>query len=157
MKRTIDPLSALFSAEVMTQVEQMSMPYLGYLLLREKLAHRLLGESEAAILYWTGKELGNQLIVDSAEQLELIFIRLGLGRLDLLAHSEGQLRFRLSHTAYALLPLERLSRMLSWETGLLAGAVAAWAGRPAQAVLELQQGTDKKPVALISVRLDPVE
>lgn len=155
MKRTTDPLSALLPAEVVSHVEQMNMPYLGYLLLRERVTQRLLGESEAPILYWTGKELGSQLIVHSLKQLELIFIRLGLGRLDLLEQDNGLINFRLTHTAFALIPLARLSRMLSWEAGLLAGAVGAWSGHPAQATVELHQETDNKPTALIRVRLAP--
>ncbi|UFJ39119.1 YslB family protein [Brevibacillus humidisoli] len=157
MKRTIDPLSELLSPDAIRPIEQMSMPYLGYYLLRETLTRRLLGESEAPILYWTGKELGDQIVIDSAEDLVMTFIRLGLGKLEVLEQHQQLVRFGLQHSSYALIPVERLTQMLSLEAGLLAGAIGAWRDQPAQAGLEIHQRSGKKPEALITVRLQPME
>ncbi|MBO8164501.1 MAG: DUF2507 domain-containing protein [Brevibacillus sp.] len=157
MNRTGDPLAPLLSSATISHIEQMNMPYLGYHLLRETLSIRLLGESEAPILYWTGKDLGRQMAVGSAADLVMTFIRLGLGRLEIMEQTDSHLRFRLSHSAYDYIPPDRLVRTLSLEAGLLAGAVGAWQTRRAEATLGIRNGKEKRLEAVITVQLDKAE
>ncbi|RNB86096.1 DUF2507 domain-containing protein [Brevibacillus panacihumi] len=138
MKET-DQLSALLPTASIAYAERMNMPYLGYHLLRETLTQTLLGESESPILYWIGKNMGRKIPIQSANGIILPFIRLGLGQLDLLKESEQHLHYSLSHTIYPYMSQERLSRALSLECGVIAGAIEAWRGQEALVQMELGQ------------------
>ncbi|MGG3886407.1 DUF2507 domain-containing protein [Brevibacillus panacihumi] len=138
MKET-DQLSALLPTASIAYAERMNMPYLGYHLLRETLTQTLLGESESPILYWVGKNMGRKIPIQSANGIILPFIRLGLGQLDLLKESEQHLHYSLSHTIYPYMSQERLSRTLSLECGVIAGAIEEWRGKETLVQMELGQ------------------
>jgi hypothetical protein len=146
-----EQLAALLSPEVIAYAERMNMPYLGYHVLRETITSKLLGESEAAILYWLGKDLGRAIPIQSASGLVLPFIRLGLGKLDVLEEAEQRYRFRLAHTIYAYMSAERKSRALSLECGVIAGAIGRWREREAYARMELEE----KGSVIVDVSVNP--
>jgi hypothetical protein len=150
MKQT-DQLAALLSPDAIAYAERMNMPYLGYHVFRETITSKLLGESEAAILYWMGKDLGRVIPIQSASGLVLPFIRLGLGKLDVLEEAERKYRFRLAHTIYPYMSAERKSSALSLECGVIAGAIERWRERDAYAQMELEE----KGSVIVSVLLDP--
>ncbi|GAA4704779.1 DUF2507 domain-containing protein [Brevibacillus fulvus] len=141
MKKVDDHLSQLFPAQLITYAERINMPYLGYHLLRHYLFEKVLGESESPMLYWLGKDLSKQLTLDTTDSLSLLFIRLGLGNLTLLKRETDRYVFELSHPLYEFMPVDRLRQTLSFESGLIAGIVSDWHGRPAHAALELYQGS----------------
>jgi len=134
-----DQLSTLLSPDVIPYAERISMPYLGYHLLRETLTSKLLGESEAPILFWMGKDVGSQIAIRSASGMILPFIRLGLGKLDLLEEGESSIRYRLFHSIYLYMTPDRLRRTLSFECGIITGAVTRWRHWDAQTRLELEE------------------
>jgi len=134
-----DQLSALLPASSLAYAERMNMPYLGYHLLRETLTQTLLGDSESPILFWIGKNMGRKIPIQSANGVILPFIRLGLGQLDLLKESEQHLHYSLTHTIYPHMSQERLSRALSLECGVIAGAMEEWQGKEALVQMELGQ------------------
>ncbi|MGQ7279487.1 DUF2507 domain-containing protein [Brevibacillus thermoruber] len=134
-----DQLGALLPSRVIADIERIHMPYLGYHLLREHLTRTLLGESEPPILHWLGKEMGRQIPIRSANGLVFPFIRLGLGKLDLLEDRERQLRYRLTHTIYRYMSPERINRSLSLECGIIAGAVGRWKQQETEARMEAEE------------------
>jgi hypothetical protein len=134
-----DQLAALLSPDVIPYAERINMPYLGYHVLRETLTSKLLGESESPILFWMGKELGGQIAIQSASGIILPFIRLGLGKLDVLEEGERLIRYRLFHSIYSYMSSERLRRALSLECGIIAGAVNRWRNWDSQTRLELEE------------------
>jgi hypothetical protein len=133
-----DQLAALLPSPTIAYAERINMPYLGYHLLREALTSTLLGESESPILYWIGKDMGKKIPIRSAQGIILPFVRLGLGKLDLLEESANQICYSLSHTIYSYMPEERLSRTLALESGVIAGSVEQWQAREAVARLEVE-------------------
>ncbi|WP_400164232.1 DUF2507 domain-containing protein [Brevibacillus sp. TJ4] len=134
-----DQLAALLPAPSLAYAERINMPYLGYHLLRETLTSTLLGESESPILYWIGKDMGKKIPIRSANGIILPFVRLGLGKLDLLEESSGQICYSLSHTIYKYMTKERLCRTLGFESGVIAGSVERWQGRLVEAQLEVEE------------------
>jgi hypothetical protein len=134
-----EQLGALLPSRVITDIERIHMPYLGYHLLREKLTSTLLGESEQAILHWLGKDIGRQIPIQSAAGLVMPFIRLGLGKLDVLEEGERHYRYRLTHTIFSYMPPERILRSLALECGIIAGAVNRWQGREPEVRMELAE------------------
>lgn len=137
MSQSADQLASLLPPDVIVYAERLNMPYLGYHFLRETLTSKLLGESESAILYWLGKDLGKQIPIQSAAGLTFPFIRLGLGKLDLIEEREKQYTFLLTHTIYNYMSPERMGRALSLESGIIAGAISRWRARDAHAELEV--------------------
>lgn len=145
MRSSDDQLAALLSPEMIRYAERINMPYLGYHLLRERLTTKLLGESESPILYWIGKDIGKHIPIDSADGLVLPFIRLGLGQLDVLERTENRYVFRLFHSIYDVMTMERLGSTLSFECGVIAGAISCWRNHPAHAQMELFPGASGRP------------
>lgn len=141
-----DPLARLLSPEVITHAEGTSMPYLGYHLLRHSLCEQLLGESEAPILHWLGKELGAGMQIESAAGLIHPFIRLGLGKLELIEERGQRYLYRLTHPMFIYIAKERLISALSYECGILAGAIATWRAQETSVEMELHQHTAEKLV-----------
>ncbi|MGC5326397.1 DUF2507 domain-containing protein [Brevibacillus sp. SYSU BS000544] len=137
MRQIVDPLATLFSSQTMAHLEQMNMPYLGFHMLRNCLTQKLLGDSEGPILYWLGKDIGSQISLQSAHDLILPFIRLGLGKLDLLEEREQLYRYSLTHSVFTHMEQERLERSLLLECGIIAGAISHWLQKEANAQLEL--------------------
>jgi len=137
MKDT-DQLAALLPPQSIPHAERISMPYLGYHFLRETLTNCLLGESESPILYWLGKDMGRKIPIQSAGGIILPFIRLGLGQLDLLTESGDRIQYKLSHTIYSYQTAERLSKALSLECGIIAGAIEQWQNKETDAQLEIE-------------------
>jgi len=155
MKPTQDQLAALLSEKVIPYAERINMPYLGYYLLRETLSAKLLGESETPILYWIGKELGEQIPIDSATGLIIPFIRLGLGKLEVRREADKQWVFVLTHSIFDYIAAERLGQQLSFECGLIAGAITRWQQHEAAASLELYPAAPgKKAEVHITVQLE---
>jgi len=155
MRYTHDPLSSLISPAVLPHLEQMSLPFLGYHFLRENLTQKLLGESEAPILFWLGKDLGKQIAIQKISDLTLAFIRLGLGKLEVYKESPEQYSFTLHHSCYSFTSVERLRKTLSLECGILVGAVSRWQGKETEAQFELQvdeKDRSEKKAAKISIR-----
>ncbi|NGQ94410.1 DUF2507 domain-containing protein [Brevibacillus sp. SYP-B805] len=156
MKPVEDQLAALLPVTAIPHAEMTSMPYLGYHLLRQTLTQQLLGSSEAPILHWLGKDIGRQIPIHSAQGLVLPFIRLGLGKLELMQESPDRYLYRLTHPMFEHLPIERLGTSLSLECGILAGALGQWRGMEADVKLELHHNpADKRREARISVTLIP--
>lgn len=141
MKET-DQLSALLPQETIAYAERMNMPYLGYHLLRERLTPALLGDSESAILYWLGKDIGQKIPIQSPAGIILPFMRLGLGQLDLIDQSERRIHFKLTHTIFSCMSEQRLACALSLECGIIAGALETWSGRETSAQLVLEGPRD---------------
>lgn len=146
MRQIIDPLATLFSSQTMAHLEQMNMPYLGFHMLRNCLTQKLLGESEGPILYWLGKDIGSQISLQSSHDLILPFIRLGLGKLDLLEERELLYRFSLTHSVFSHMELERMERSLLLECGIVAGAISTWLQKEASAQLELLTSDKSKHI-----------
>ncbi|WNC16579.1 DUF2507 domain-containing protein [Brevibacillus brevis] len=146
MKET-DQLAALLPQESIAYAERMNMPYLGYHLFRETLTSSLLGDSESAILYWLGKDIGRKIPIRSAAGIVLPFMRLGLGQLDLVEDSEQRVHYKLSHAMFHYMPEERLSRTLSLECGIVAGAIEVWRERETTAELMLEKKSDIRIIA----------
>lgn len=142
MRHLVDPLANLFSTQTMAHLEQMNMPYLGFHMLRNSLTQKLLGDSEGPILYWLGKDIGSQISLQSAHDLVLPFIRLGLGKLELLEEHERFYRYSLTHSVFSHMEQERMERSLLLECGMIAGAISQWLQKDANAELELLT-TDK--------------
>ncbi|MGG4494131.1 DUF2507 domain-containing protein [Brevibacillus reuszeri] len=132
-----DQLAALLPAQTILYAERMSMPYLGYHLLRETLTNALLGDSESPILYWLGKEIGRQIHIQSEAGIIHPFMRLGLGQLDLVTSSDAETTYKLSHSIYQYQSAERLCRTLSLEAGIIAGALETWRQTEVVAKLEI--------------------
>jgi hypothetical protein len=154
MKTVQDKLAQLLPAEIIAHAERTSMPYLGYHLLRQTICTQLLGESEAPILHWMGKEIGRKIRIESAHGLLFPFIRLGLGKLDLMEETANRYSYRLTHPMFDHLPAERLGKSLSLECGILAGAISRWREREATVHLEIHQTEGgAKLEARISVQL----
>ncbi|MGG1661815.1 DUF2507 domain-containing protein [Brevibacillus sp. NRS-1366] len=145
MKET-DQLAALLPAQTIPYAERMNMPYLGYHFLRETLTNTLLGNSESPILYWLGKDIGRKIPIQSANGIILPFMRLGLGQLDLLEATEECTTYKLSHTIHSYQSPERLSRTLSLESGIVAGALERWKGTEIVAQLEIASNDDVRIV-----------
>ncbi|MGO0060052.1 DUF2507 domain-containing protein [Brevibacillus fluminis] len=124
MRTETSPLRSLIPAPLLARLEQANMPYTGYHLLRETLFTRLLGESEASILYWLGRDLGTELNIQSEDDLVLTFIQLGLGKLEPVKLEKKFAGYRLSHPQFMYYPAERLSRSLALECGIVAGALS---------------------------------
>lgn len=137
MPLTSDPLAALIAPHIVPHAQQMNMPYLGYHLLRETITQKLLGNSEEAILYWMGKDMGTQIELFTPDELEMIFVRLGLGKLELIDEKPHYYHYSLSHYIFEFLSLERLKRTLSLETGLIAGCLQQLRQAPVHAELEV--------------------
>ncbi|MGE5703918.1 MAG: DUF2507 domain-containing protein [Clostridia bacterium] len=146
MQTELDPFHSLISPILLPHLEQATMPYTGYHLLRETVFSRLLGESEASILYWLGRDLGKELPIRSTDELTLSFIRLGLGKLEAVHQEEDRsICYRLSHPLYPFHPLERLQRSLAFECGLVAGSLGRAQGKPIHARLDVRCTGDGKP------------
>ncbi|MFD2369977.1 DUF2507 domain-containing protein [Brevibacillus sp. GCM10020057] len=141
MKET-DQLSALLPQESIAYAERMNMPYLGYHLLRETLTSALLGDSESAILYWLGKDIGQKIPVQSPADVILTFMRLGLGQLDIIDQSDRRIQYKLSHAIFPYMSEQRLGCALSLECGIIAGALERASGRETTAQLVLQGSRD---------------
>ncbi len=137
--KQVDQLASLLSPDVIPYAERINMPYLGYHLLRETITTSLLGESEGPILYWMGREIGRHIPLQSANGLVMPFIRLGLGKLELLEEGTNQLRYRLFHSMFSYMTQERMSRSLSLECGIIAGAVSSWRKQDVETRLELEE------------------
>lgn len=146
MKET-DQLSALLPQESIAYAERMNMPYLGYHLLRETLTNTLLGDSESPILYWLGKDIGEKIPIQSAAGIVLPFMRLGLGQLDLMEESELRIHYKISHAIFHYMTDQRLSRALSLECGIIAGAIAQWRRKATTAQLVIEGKSDIRIVA----------
>jgi hypothetical protein len=154
MKPVDDQLAALISPSVIPHAEMTNMPYLGYHLLRQTLTQHLLGDSEAPILHWLGKDIGKRIPIDSPNGLVLPFIRLGFGKLELHEENKNRYLFRLTHPMFNHMSIERLGHSLSLECGILAGALSNWSGSVADVQLELHHSaTDNRREARIIVRL----
>jgi predicted hydrocarbon binding protein len=138
-----DQLAALIPTPSIAYAERMNMPYLGYHLLRETLTQDLLGESESPILYWIGKNMGRKIPIQSAQGIILPFIRLGLGQLDLIEETASFINYTLTHTIYPHMSVERLSRSLSLECGVIAGAIEQWQNRPTVVQMEMEEQGSK--------------
>lgn len=146
MRHIVDPLASLFSSQTMAHLEQMNMPYLGFHMLRNCLTQKLLGDSEGPILYWLGKDIGSQISLQSAHDLILPFIRLGLGKLELMEEKELFYRYSLTHSVFSHLELERMERSLLLECGIVAGAISHWLQKDANAQLELLTSEKSKHI-----------
>ncbi|WP_255298517.1 DUF2507 domain-containing protein [Brevibacillus dissolubilis] len=144
MGEKTDQLINLIPAQLRGTMEQMNMPYTGYYFLRETLSTTMLGESEAPILYWMGKDIGGKIPIDSPEDLILPFMRLGLGKLEVADQSKQEIAFTLDHSLFAQLPQDRLPKMLSLETGIITGAISQWLGQQADGQLEIHQNQTLK-------------
>ena len=142
-----DQLSALLPQQSIAYAERMNMPYLGYHLLRETLTNAVLGESESPILYWLGKDMGRKIPIRSAAGIVHPFMRLGLGQLDLVEESEQCIRFKLFHAIFHYMTEQRLSRALSFECGIIAGAIEQWRGKETTAHLVMEGQSDIQVVA----------
>lgn len=154
MKTAHDQLAQLLSPEMIPHAERTSMPYLGYYLLRQTICQQLLGESEAPILHWMGKEIGRKIEIESPQGLVFPFIRLGLGKLELVTEVMGRYGYRLTHPMFDHLPVERLGKSLSLECGILAGAISRWRGKEAHVQLEIHQASGGKQLeARITVKV----
>lgn len=152
--RVVDPLFTLFSGQKMAHLEQMNMPYLGFYMLRDCLTRKLLGESEGPILYWLGKDIGSQISLNNADDLILPFIRLGLGKLELLAEHSHSFQYSLTHSVFTHMDEDRLSSSLMLECGIMAGAIGQWQQKEAEGQLELVTSTVSKQVeVLITISL----
>ncbi len=149
MRHLVDPLVTLFSPQTMAHLEQLNMPYLGFYMLRDSLTRKLLGESEGPILYWLGKEIGAQISIQSAHDLVLPFIRLGLGKLELLEENNRLYRFSLTHSVFSHIDPDRLERSLMLECGIIAGSISQWQAKEADAQLELQTSAVSKQVEVV--------
>jgi len=139
MKTTQDKLAQLLPADLIAHAERTSMPYLGYHVFRQTICQQLLGDSEAPILHWIGKDIGRKIPITSSQGLLFPFIRLGLGKLEVLSESANRFTYRLTHPMYDYLPAERLGQSLSLECGILAGAISRWQDREAEVHLEIHQ------------------
>ncbi|QRG69297.1 DUF2507 domain-containing protein [Brevibacillus choshinensis] len=146
MKET-DQLSALLPQQAIAYAERMNMPYLGYHLLRETLTNHLLGDSESPILYWLGKEIGEKIPIQSSAGIVLPFMRLGLGQLDLIEETKLRIHYKLSHAIFPYMTDQRLSRSLSLECGIIAGAIERWRGQETTAELVLEGKSDIRIIA----------
>ncbi|MDF2682942.1 MAG: hypothetical protein K0R47_4132 [Brevibacillus sp.] len=146
MKET-DQLSALLPQASIAYAERMNMPYLGYHLFRETLTNTLLGDSESPILYWLGKDIGEKIPIQSSTGIVLPFMRLGLGQLDLMEESELRIHYKLSHAIFPYMTDQRLSRALSLECGIIAGAIEQWRGKETTAQLVMEGKSDIRIVA----------
>ncbi|MED4753876.1 DUF2507 domain-containing protein [Brevibacillus choshinensis] len=146
MKET-DQLFALLPQESIAYAERMNMPYLGYHLFRETLTNTLLGDSESPILYWLGKDIGVKIPIQSSAGIVLPFMRLGLGQLDIMEESELQIQYKLSHAIFHYMTDQRLSRALSLECGIIAGAIERWRGKETTAQLLMEGKGDIRIVA----------
>lgn len=146
MKET-DQLSGLLPQQSIAYAERMNMPYLGYHLLRETLTNTLLGDSESPILYWLGKEIGEKIPIQSSAGIVLPFMRLGLGQLDLVEETELRIHYKLSHAIFSYMTDQRLSRSLSLECGIIAGAIERWRGKETTAELVMEGKSDIRIIA----------
>ncbi len=154
MLREKDQLTALLSPHILPQLEGMNMPYVGYHLLRETLTTRLLGDSEAPILYWLGRDIGKDIEIATSAGLIMPFIRLGLGKLEVHDETDKEIAYTLTHSLFALIPQERLERTLSFEAGLIAGALSRLRQSTVHARLEVcPANPGKPPTAKIVVTL----
>ncbi|MGD8188739.1 DUF2507 domain-containing protein [Brevibacillus ginsengisoli] len=142
--RIVDPLYTLFSGQTMSHLEQMNMPYLGFHMLRDCLTRKLLGESEGPILYWLGKDVGSQISIKNADDLILPFIRLGLGKLELLEETEHSFRYSLTHSVFSHIEVDRLTSSLMLECGIIAGAISQWLQKELEGHLEVVKSEDSK-------------
>ncbi|USG64239.1 DUF2507 domain-containing protein [Brevibacillus ruminantium] len=134
-----EQLEALLSVPVISDIERIHMPYLGYHLFRERLTQTMLGESEQAILHWLGKDIGRKIPIQSATGMVMPFIRLGLGQLDVLEEGARQYRYRLTHSIFRYMSTERKLRSLALECGILAGAFENWLGKEAEVRMEVEE------------------
>lgn len=147
--RMVDPLYTLFTGQTMAHLEQMNMPYLGFHMLRDCLTRKLLGDSEGPILYWLGKDIGSQISIKNADDLILPFIRLGLGKLELLAENAHVYRYSLTHTVFSHLETDRLSASLMLECGIIAGSIGHWLQKETEAQLEIVTSPVSKQVEVL--------
>ncbi|WP_232695683.1 DUF2507 domain-containing protein [Brevibacillus daliensis] len=140
--------------EQQRQVSQINMPYLGYLFFRETITQALLGESEAAILYWMGKDVGAKLVPQSPDEIIFSFIRLGLGQLDptTIDLDTISLVYELRHDSFQMRKRERLERSLQFEAGILAGAFSTLLQQEVEARVTIHEKEVKKePYAEIRI------
>lgn len=147
MNQAIDPLSTLIPREVIPHLEQKNMPYLGYHLFRHSLTSKLLGESEATILYWIGRDCGKQITIQAADDLVLLFIRLGLGKLDVTRETDTHYSFALYHPIHQFMSVDRLTRSLNFELGLINGAISKWRKQTFASDLELVNKNSTRQVS----------
>lgn len=145
MRTETSPLRSLIPSRLLAHMEQANMPYTGYHLLRETLSTRLLGESETAILYWLGRDLGTELHVQAMDDLTLAFIQLGLGKLEPEKTAGNFTIFRLTHPLFPYFSTERVQRSLSLECGIIAGALSRLHERTLHAQLEIVCSKDGRP------------
>ncbi|MCR8994132.1 YslB family protein [Brevibacillus laterosporus] len=155
MRQATDILQQLlpeFSVYDRQRLQQMNMPFAGHLFFRNVVTQELLGDCEAPILYWMGKEIGETYHIHAAEDLILAFIQLGLGKLELTLCTARQIEYLLTHPHLTMQTTNRLERTLQFETGFIAGSIGKWLERESNATLTLL-GKDKKkePTAHIQV------
>lgn len=141
-------VSSLFKERILLPPESVSNSLLGYLFFREKLLEIVLGDSETHILYWVGKEIGNSLEIKVPEELEDIFLQLDFGQVVLDVQSESNIRYRLSHNRFNLLPRRRLEKTLHLEAGLMAGAMEKITGCYCVSSLSLKEQKENTSVSI---------
>ncbi|QOT01182.1 DUF2507 domain-containing protein [Brevibacterium sp. JNUCC-42] len=155
MRQATDVLQQLlptFSPHDHQRMQQMNMPFAGHLFFRNVVTQELLGDCEAPILYWMGKEIGATYQIHEAEDLILAFIQLGLGKLEITSCTAKRIEYLLTHPHLTMQTTNRLERTLQFETGFIAGSISQWLERETDATLTLLARDQKKePTAHIQV------
>ncbi|WP_347549369.1 YslB family protein [Pseudalkalibacillus hwajinpoensis] len=67
----------------------------GYEFYREILLPELLGTEQAAVLYWTGKEMARKFPLSSKEEIEQFFMNAGWGKLEAQQEKKNEMTYSL--------------------------------------------------------------
>jgi predicted hydrocarbon binding protein len=77
-------------------LEQLTIPFFGYELIREILLDDLLGKDSPQILYWAGKNLARKYPVESIDEIIRFFQLSGWGNLSLVDEKNQEYTFELT-------------------------------------------------------------
>lgn len=119
-----------------------TVPAFSYQLLRDVLIPELLGNDQATILYWAGKNLSRRFPLESTEEFVDFFTRAGWGTLSIEAESKTSITFLLKPEWIEVRLKENKHVLFTLEAGFLAQQVQMLKNRFADAQSSVKKGRE---------------
>lgn len=139
------------SAEHEITLEESFVPSFGYELIREELLTNILGKDAPEILYWSGKHIARNHLLQNLNEISAFFEEAGWGTLTVKKETKNELIFELSSPLIKRRLLLKPEAHFKLEAGFLAQQIETQIGMIAEAYEQIQK---KAGFVEITVRWD---
>ncbi len=154
--KTQTPWQHLLNEKLEKEMLHRTIPLTSYYLLRQHVLPDVFGRSNHAIMYWSGKSIGNQLQVTDIQSCIDCFGSLQLGTLTVKRESSKELRFTLQNAPLLQFVTLNLNPPfdLSFECGLISGMVENALKTAVSGHYEITDKNTSWPIAEITITIN---